>query len=58
MLNEGEFSNSGLDVAAKMIDIIYAKEKLKAKSVEELKVLLSSYQKSNEEQMDNRGKHR
>lgn len=58
MLNEGEFSNSGLDVVAKMNDIKYVKEKLKAKSIDELKLLLASYQKNNEEQMSNGGKSR
>lgn len=58
MLNEGEFHNSGLDVVRKADDIRYVKDKLKGKSLDELRLLLSSYKKTDEEQLSSGGMSR
>ena len=55
MLNAGEFSNSGLDVVRKAEDISYVSEKLRKRSVEELKLLLASYQTNYEDQKNTGG---
>ena len=44
MLDAGEFQNSGLDISQKMRDIEYAKKKLQDKTLEELRILLSTYE--------------
>jgi len=44
MLDAGEFQNYGLDINQKMRDIEYAKKKLQDKTLEELQILLSTYE--------------
>lgn len=44
MLDAGEFQNYGLDISQKMRDIEYAKKKLQDKTLEELRILLSTYE--------------
>lgn len=49
MLNTGAFANSGIDITSKMKDIQYEKLKLGGKTYEELQIILSTYQNTQEE---------
>ena len=45
MLDNGDFHNSGLDIGQKLRDIDYAKRKLQEKTMKELQLVLSTYEK-------------
>lgn len=48
MMNNGEFPETNMDVGKRMLDIQVAEEQLKKKSLEELELLLSTYNKTDE----------
>lgn len=48
MMNNGEFPETNMDVGKRMLDIQVAEEQLKNKSLEELELLLSTYNKADD----------